>query len=696
MNPTTSTPPAADPRQALLRLKARLAKNPNDGHALDQTAVILYQAGQFEPAVNFAQRAAAALPRDPIVLDHLGLILLAASLPAEAVAAARRATAIAPREGALWLNLGNALLAAGDPSSAVAALAKATALMPREPLAWFNLGNSLAQQRRHLEAITALKKSLVFDPKLVPARRNLALLLRECGQPAEAAAILAPLAGSKEPDLLHLLGTLRLDVGAPADALGPLQAAAHALPDDLGVSLDLARCLVRLERKPEAARLCELVTRRMPEHATAWNILGLCTDDNAAAITCFRRALALHPGFPDAANNLARRLVDDERAAEALPIIDAALAAQPDHPELQYTRGVALLRLDRSSEALAANLRAVERRPEYADAHWNRALCELRLGDFAKGWPDYEWRWRHQDHEKLRYEHIPGWPADCPRQGHLLLWSEQGVGDEVMFATLLPAVRALADRITVTCCPRLVPLFARSFPAFTFIAQIPDRRVPDPVIEADWQLPIGSLPARLWTPAGHPSKGQASLVADPDVVARLRTRYHSDHRPSVGIAWRTSNSKNGRARTIAPEIWAPVLREVPARFISLQYGDCTAELATAAATGLDVFHDSTIDQMRDLDSFAAQIAALDAVLTIDNSTVHFAGALGRPAWLLVPTPADWRWRSEGDTTPWYQSVRIHRRSLDAPWEPVLARAAAELTCYLQSLATPPRPSAPQI
>jgi tetratricopeptide (TPR) repeat protein len=695
MPPPPASPEVAGLRQALQRLQTRLSKHPEDGHALDETAVLLYQVGQLGPAVGFAQRAASALPRDPIVFDHLGLILLAAEHPAEAVAAARRATALAPREGALWLNLGNALLAANDPTAALAALEKGAALSPREPLAWFNLGNALAQQGRSPEAIAALRKAVAFAPKLVPARRNLALLLRQTGQSAEAAAVLAPFSGSEDPDLLQLLGTLLLDAGTPAEALTPLQTAARLLPDNLGVQLDLARCLVRLDRKPEAASCCELITRRMPDNPTAWNILGLCTEGAAGAIDCFRRALVLKPDFTDATVNLARRLVDDDRPAEAIPLLDSALAAHPDHPELNYTRGVALLRLDRVAESLEANRRAIEARPDYADARWNRALCELRLGDFAEGWPDYEWRWRHESHDRLRFERLPLWPADRPRHGHLLLWSEQGVGDEVMFATLLPAARALADRITVTCCPRLVPLFARSFPGFTFVAQNPDRRVPDPEIQADWQLPIGSLPARLWTPAGHPGCGRASLAADPAAVTRLRTRYRTDNRPLVGIAWRTGNAKNGRARTIAPEIWAPALRDIPARFISLQYGDCTAELATAAAAGLDVFHDSAVDQMHDLDSFAAQIAAMDAVFTIDNSTVHFAGALGRPAWLLIPTPADWRWRIEGDSTPWYRSVRIHRRNLDAPWEPVLARAAADLARSLGTLAPAAVPATAQ-
>ncbi len=678
MNASAQSRPTNPLKEALLRVQTRLRTHPDEARTLDEAAVLLYQAGKTEAASDFARRAARAAPKDPFVHDHLALILREAGQVAEAVAAGKRATALAPREASFWVNLGNAQMADAKPRDAALSLDRAATLAPRDALVRFNLGNAHAAVGESAKAIASFEKAIALDASLAPARRNLALLLREAGRSAEAAAVLSPLAESQDPDLLHLLGNVRLEAGDPAAALTSLRAAASLGPDIPAIRLDLVRCLVRLDLKNEALPLCEQLSRRLPENPAVWNLLGLCTQVSETATAHFRRALELQPGFADAAINLARRIVDDGEPAAALPLLDAALAHSPDNPELAYTRGVALLQLDRGQEALEANAMAIARRPDYANAHWNSALCHLRLGRYAAGWAGYEWRWRHDTAERLRFTNLPLWPASSPRDGHLLVWSEQGVGDEVMFATLLPALQPLVDRVTVTCCPRLVALFTRSFPDFAFVAQDPDRRTPDPTVAADWQIPAGSLPGRFWTESGPPPCRRPVLRADPAQANRLRASYKTDDRPVIGIAWRTSNAKNGRARSIAPSLWAPLLRTLPARFISLQYGDTSGELAEAATAGLEVLQDPAVDQMRDLDAFAAQIAALDAVLTIDNSTAHFAGALDRPTWVLLPTPADWRWRSHGSTTPWYRSVRLHRRAGGESWTEPLARAIGEI------------------
>ncbi|MFT3829188.1 MAG: tetratricopeptide repeat protein [Opitutaceae bacterium] len=673
-------------RHALRAVQARLAASPEDGHTLDDAAVLLYRAGQFRTAADFARRAAAALPRDPLAHDHLGLILLAAGEPAAAVVAARRAVALAPRAAPSHLNLGNALLAAGSLPEALRALARATELAPAEPLAWFNLANAFARAGDRPAAIEHHRRALALAPSLHAARRNLAILLRERGAFREAAAALAADLGA-EPELWHLQALTFIDLAAHASALAPLQRTLALEPARLAAHLDLARCLRHLERHEEARAAAESAARLAPADPAVWNVVGTCTAPLAAAEHAFRHALALRPDFPDPAINLARRLVDAGTPAEALPVLDAALALNPAHAELLYTRGVALFALNRGGEAGAAFTRAAELRPEHVSTQWNKALCELRTGDFARGWADYEWRWRNDSREPRRFTHLPEWPAECPADGHLLVWGEQGVGDEVMFASLLPAAHARVSRLTLTCTPRLVPLFRRSFPELAVVAHDPDRKSPDPPIAADWQIPLGSLPPRLWTPAGPPHAGRPFLVPAPERVATLRARYHSDNRPVVGFAWRSTNAKLGALRSLPPELWTAALRGLPFRLVSLQYGDCSRDLALAAAAGLDLFHDREIDPMRDLDGFAAQLAALDAVLTIDNSTVHFAGALGVPTWMLTPTPADWRWLEHGESTHWYRGVHLLRQPLQAGWAPVLAEALAALTTALSRPAT---------
>lgn len=675
----------------MVALRKHLRIHPDDGHALDEMAVLFHQAGQPAAAVECASRAADARPNDPIVHDHLGLILLGAARPNDAVVAARRAIALAPRRGEFHLNLGNALLAADDATAAVAAFERAVALLPREPLAWFNCGNALARAGRPTDATARLERALALRPQFAAARRNLALLLHERGDTSAALALLAPEFTRDSPELLATVATLHLERDDPAAALPPLERAVQLAPDDPANHLGLACCLRRLGRDAEAAAACETGLRLAPHDPELWNQLGLASADPAAAENAFRRVLEFSPDHADATINLSRLLVTEERATEAVALLARLLPTQPANIDLLCAHAFALAGTGEAAAALATLRRAVALAPRHAQAQWLLAIAELATGEPGAGWAGYEWRWETDTRGERRFASLPPWPADSPRHGHLLVWGEQGVGDEIMFASLVPALAARVDRVTLACTPRFVPLFVRSFPGLEVVAEPNSPRDPPPATAADWQLAAGSVPARLQaSPDGaRPRRDRPALLADPARVATLRARYRVDARPTVGLAWRTGNRRNGRARSIPPPVWAEALRSLPFRFISLQYGNCTAELAAAAAAGLDVFADPEIDNWNDLDGFAAQIAALDAVLTIDNSTVHFAGALGRPTWLLVPTPADWRWRTSGTTTPWYDSVRIHRRPPGGAWAPVLAAANAELQAFLVSSANSP-------
>ncbi len=688
MSPTdtvpASGPAAANPlREALAQTLAKLKKHPDDGRLLDEAAVLLYQLGELAAAAQTAEAAATASPKDALIHDHLGLILLAAGRAAEGAAAARRAAALAPRDGAIALNLGNALLAAGDLPAALSALERATALIPREPLAWFNRGNALAQARERRTAQSCLRQSVALAPRFTPARRNLALLLREDGQLPEALATLAPSASSDDPELLHLFGVLLLDKPDPNAALSPLQRAVTLAPASLLPRLDLARCLLALRRLPEAQAECDHVLARDPRNCDAWNLRGLAAPDTAEAIRSFRAALDLNPAFADAAINLARALASERRHPEALAVLAALPESAANLSAVQCARGYVLSEAGRAAEADAAFRSALAAAPDHPQANWLHALALLEAGDYAAGWPAYEWRWQTDVKGERRFTTLPDWPAGAPREGRLLVWSEQGIGDEIMFAALVPAVQTRVTRTVFTCSERLHPLFARSLPGVEVVAQPNSPRAPHPEIAADWQIPAGSLPARVWTGSRHPQGGRPWLLADPDRVATLRARHRpSGSAPIVGLAWRTTNPRNGRERSIAPEVWAGALRALPFHFLSLQYGDTAADLAIAAAAGLNVAQDPTVDCFADLDGFAALVACTDAVLTIDNSTVHFAGALGRPTWLLVPTPSDWRWLRDAETTPWYDTVRIRRRAPGAPWDSVLARTARDLATFL--------------
>ena len=612
--------------------------------------------------------------------------------PLRDVAAQLRRLQENPADFRLHLGIATALFAAGLRKEALATLQHAGALAARDSARWREIASVLTQAGARAPAITALQQALAIEPTHRPTRLALAGLLRDDHRTADALALLAPLLPEADAAVLRLHGQLCSDTGDFATASASFGQAHRLRPSDTGLALEFARSCARAGRAAEGLVLARSCTQVVPDAPIAWLIRGLCAEDLAEAETSFRRALKLNPKYVDAANQLARRLCEAGRATEALAELAALIAGDPDNAEAHHSRGIVLERLDRLPEAYAAFGRAVALNPAHADARkgynacghtlMDRALALLHAGDFTAGWAAYEWRRQSDQMQPHPYARLPSWPADQPRHGHLLVWSEQGIGDEIMFTSLLPLLIPLVDRITLACNPRLQPLFARSFPGIVTIAQPTDPREPHRVVEADWQIPIGSIPARFWSSSPPSGLGQVPLQPDPARVAELRTRYGAERGPLVGLSWFTKNARNGAERSVPPEDLFAACHDLPAQFVSLQYGDTATARTAASAAGVDLLCDNQLDTWNDLDGFAAQIAAMDAVLTIDNSTVHFAGALGRPTWLLVPTPADWRWRAEGDTTPWYPSVHIHRRAAGSGWSPVVGQALTEINAAL--------------
>lgn len=257
--------------------------------------------------------------------------------------------------------------------------------------------------------------------------------------------------------------------------------------------------------------------------------------------------------------------------------------------------------------------------------------------------------------------------------GRVLIWGEQGVGDEIMFAGLMPDVIRAGNRCVLDCDTRLNKLFARSFPDVKVIS---GASISDEGIAA--HLPCGSLP-RLFRTDKEVFRADAPpyLKADPVQREGFRAEY-GDDRPLVGLAWHTNNKKTGRARSIDLSLFAPLFKQPDLRWISLQYGAREVLEAQIAGANASMLIDPTVDQLTDIDQFAAQISALDLVVTIDNSTAHLAGALGVPVWVLLPFAPDWRWLQAGYSSHWYASMRLFRQPVFGDWLSVIEKVRRSL------------------
>jgi len=408
--------------------------------------------------------------------------------------------------------------------------------------------------------------------------------------------------------------------------------------------------------------------------------------DLAQAVTCLEQAISLKPDYAIAYSTLgyllSHQLGDFARGAEH---IRTALRLSPADPDVLCNYGMVLTQEGRPEEALAICDQLLAAHPDMHEARLNRALAALKLGRFAEAWPDYEARKLSRGNYVPRALPLPEWRGQGLRDKKLLVYAEQGLGDQIMFASCLPDLLPLVSGCVVECAPRLVPIFSRSFPAARIESQAQgDARLASLVQSArfDYQVAIGSLPGFFRRNRAEFPPHAGYLHADAARVAYWQNRLSAlGPGLKVGISWFGGAASTRRdTRSIRLQDWLPLLSQTSCCFVSVQYGKVSSELETVARSHQVKIHawDEAID---DYDETAALVTALDLVISVQTAIVHLAGALGKPAWVMLPAVSEWRYLEHGETMPWYPSVQLLRQPRLGDWQPVIARAAQELAQF---------------
>ena len=341
-------------------------------------------------------------------------------------------------------------------------------------------------------------------------------------------------------------------------------------------------------------------------------------------------------------------------------------------------------KLDQSVQAYQTAIRIS---PDYVEAHNNLGLVLLLKGDFENGWKEYEWRLKCRAFEiHDRDFPQPYWKGSDIDGKVILIWGEQGVGDQIMFASLLFRLQQKAERILVETQQRLVPLFRRSFPNICFFPtqDPPDSRLLGGAI--DYQAPIGNLAQWLLPNEESFPKSQSYLKVCADKTEKLRNKYKklAIGKLLIGVSWMSVNKHIGKHKSTSLIQWKDLLSQKDCFFINLQYGDVEEEInAFTDDTKISIYQDKEVDSLQSLDDFASQIAALDLVISIDNTTVHMAGALGKPVWTLLHHVSDWRWQLDRSDTLWYPSMTLYRQPSSGDWCSVFQQVQPDLERFIE-------------
>ncbi len=507
--------------------------------------------------------------------------------------------------------LGAVCHAQGKRAEALSHYQQAVRLAPCFAEAHNNLGVALAQQGKTAEAVSSFREAVRLAPTFAEAHNNLGNALRMLGKPDEALPI--------------------------------LQEALRLKPDYLDALYNLGLSLLRLERFAEAADCLGQVVERQPAHVGARHMLGVAhlrLEKLDAATAAFEQVLRQRPDHVDALNDLGYTLRKQGRYADAAACFERALALQPDHP----------------------------------GAHHNRALLRLLLGDFARGWAEYEWRLKCPEFTPPPFR-IPTWDGSPLRGRTILLHTEQGIGDALQFVRYAGRVKEQGGTVLLACRANLVQLLS-SCPGI-------DRVIAkgQPLPRFDVHASLITLPHLLRTttladiPAPIPY-----LAAEEALVEEWRQQLGGLREFKIGICWKGSPAyREDVYRSIPLDRFAPLAAVEGVRLFSLQKGHGVDQLAELggrfAVTDLGNRLDETTGAFVET---AAVLRNLDLVVTCDSAVGHLAGAMGLPVWIALPQVPDFRWMLDRPDSPWYPTARLFRQRQLGYWEEVFAQMTDEL------------------
>jgi tetratricopeptide (TPR) repeat protein len=608
----------------LTRLIRDLFRPPSRAHGapVDPGAAVLERAVKAlysapEEAERLCREVLRDLPEHVEARVTLGAAQLERGEPAVAVETLRGALRAAPRHGEGQLLLGRALRAVGDVDAAVLALQRAQRLIPERSDLWNEFGLLQLELGNLDSAWVNFDRAATLNAHQAQAWINLAVVAQRQGLYAKALAC--------------------------------------------------------LERAVQAE----------PDSGLAWSNYGLALRDNdrlEEAIPALRRAAELRSAHAATRVNLAAVLLDDEQYAEARAQAEHALALKPDSPEAHVLVASLYARTGDFERAAESYERALLVSPDSAVARAGLGELQLLERDFARGWDNYEHRFGLPDAAAPKLP-FPRWDGAGLAQGRLLVRSEQGIGDMILFASCVPDALQRVHGLVLEAPEKLVPLFARSFARAEVRPATPGypswlREFGD----LGAAIPAGSLMGLFRRSAADFPARKAYLYADPARVDRWRERLAElGPGPKLGLTWGGGFYRTGRkGRSIGPDDLEPLLAHSEAHFVSLQYtSEAAAEAAELGAhRGRPVHH--WPEAIADYEETAALVSALDMVITVCTAAAHLSGALGQRVWILAPESASWRYLGSGEDLPWYPSARVFRRAPGGTWRAVVERVADAL------------------
>ena len=638
--------------------------------------ISLFNSNQLRAAVSLGATLKRQFPGALILYEILGAANLSLGLVDDTIKNYQKVLELNPKHTDAYNNLGMAFYEQGKFAEAAESYQKAVELEPSFANAHYNLGNAFKQIGDLKKAIESYRSSLAINSNDIEILSEYGNALRNYGEFEKAIECYKKIL-ALNPSLIDIQTYLDDTIKEKKEIFNEIKKEIiqeSSIPETAQFMHQIAILFYGKGNIERSLENLESAIKIHPTYDDAYVTLGIVlskTEKIEKVIDSYIRAIKVNPDNAKAYNNLGTTLKERGEIKTAIKYYQEALKIKPDYALAFSNLGSALQEIGDVDAAIDSYENALKIKPNSVEVHYNQSLAYLYNGDFKLGWAKYEWRWQRDKWSRIHLQSTkPLWnPAEKNR---VLLWAEQGIGDEIMFASVISDLYASCSKLIVKIDKRLIPIFRRSFPDDI------DFRLRDETVsetEYDAHVPMGSLPLHFrQTSDSFKPSAKGWLSACDTKASRLRKELLSDGSETlIGISWHSSNYRNGAEKKVmdltqlAKKLHAPKVK-----LINLQYGEVDKELdSLQKETGIEVVQVPDIDNMDNIDDLAALIMACDKVVSISNVTIHLAGALGKEAHILLASLCDWRWGQSGNSSYWYNSVRLCRQTKVGNWHDAL-------------------------
>ena len=532
---------------------------------------------------------------------------------------------------------------AGDLIEARELYLQALAIVPNHPDAIHMLGNLCLQQGDAQSAIELLSKAVSIAPHVSVFHENLGVALRTAGD-SESALISFRNAVQLQPEqhsAFNNLGSALYDLQEFDESIEAYRQAVSLFPDDAEYHYNLGLAFSKRLQFSDAENAYRTALQLAPNSSRAIESLASCLQDSGQTDAAIEFLESVSP-YREAQLLLATSLVDSGQHQRALSILEQLLSQNKDDSEVRSAR----------------------------------ALVLLYQGDLQAGWEEYKAR-------KLvvpRSFPEPEWRGVSIQDQSIIVYAEQGIGEEVMFASCISDLIKDAGKCIVECDARLIPIYECTFPTADLLPRTPATVDVSSTPRADFHVALGDLPSFYRNSVDQFPNEASYLFLDPSLRNRWQERVDAlGDGLKIGISWKGGKIPRIKVRKSTDLMdWHQILQAPNVHFVNLQHGDCRQEITDCERLGFPLHDFPDVDPLQELNEWAALLASLDLVISTTSATVHMAGALGVPVWTLLPEPAEWRWGASGESSHWYRSMRLFRQNQPSDWHTVLEAVANEL------------------